>query len=84
MHVDCMRMEDRILPSAHLEADGLVGLCGKEEELPILVRRLNLLLIRRHEAMPRPARTHASSQHQRRSGKLEVSIHQHTVDEGRS
>ena len=37
----------------YLERDGLVGLSRKEEVLPLPVRRLHLLLVGRHEPVPR-------------------------------
>lgn len=41
------------LAGGELEGDGLVGLGGEEEVLPALVRRLHLLLVGGHEAVPR-------------------------------
>lgn len=39
------------LSARHLEGDGLIGLSGHEQVLPAPVRRLNPLLVRRHEAV---------------------------------
>lgn len=41
------------LPTGHLERDRLVGLSSEQQVLPLAVWRLNLLLVRGHEAMAR-------------------------------
>ena len=47
-----MKKEDSVCENIYLECNGLIGLSGKEEVLPLPVWRLHLLLIGRHEPVP--------------------------------